>query len=92
MKDEKRETYKKKRDSFQVAQEVKDSLKQFNAVKKKILDAMGNEGCTIPQIAAQTGMNRSEALYYVMSMLKFGWIQVVGVDDKDEYYIYQGKK
>lgn len=92
MDEKKRETFKIKRETFPVAQRAKDGLKQFNAVKKKILEAMGEEGITVPQIADKIQMSRSETLYYVMSMLKFGWVQVLGIDDMDEYYLYQVKK
>ncbi|HET19180.1 MAG TPA: hypothetical protein ENO16_01040 [Chromatiales bacterium] len=92
MEEKKRETFRIRRESFPVTQQAKDGLKRFNAVKKKIMDAMGGEGLTIPQIAERIGMSRPETLYYVMSMLKFGWVQVLGVDDMDEYYIYQVKK
>ncbi|MBN2345087.1 MAG: hypothetical protein JXO51_01770 [Candidatus Aminicenantes bacterium] len=92
MEEKKRETFKIKRESFTVPQQAKDDLKQFNAVKKRILEAMGGEGATVPQIAAKIGMDPAETLYYVMSMLKFGWVQVLGIDDMDEYYLYQVKK
>lgn len=88
----KRDTCRIRREANPVSQQAKDNLKRFTAVKKKILESLLTEGFTVPQIAEKIQMDRSETLYYVMTLLKFGWVQVLGVDDKDEYYIYQEKK
>lgn len=88
----KKETFKIKRESHQVSQKTKDNQKAFNTVKKKILEAFKDEELTIPQISAKIGMNETDTLYYVMSLLKFGSIQVSGIDDMDEFYIYKIKK
>jgi predicted transcriptional regulator len=88
----KRDSFKIKRESHPVSQQAKDDLKQYNAVKKKILDSMGNEELTIPQIADKIKMSKAETLYYVMSLLKFGLIQVLRIDDMDEFYIYKVMK
>jgi len=92
MEKKKPDTYKIKRQTYQVPDKLKDELKVFNSIKKKILDAMGEEEITIPQISERIQMSKSETLYYVMSLLKFGMIQVIGIDDMDEYYIYKKKK
>ncbi len=92
MEEKKGETFKIKRETHPVSQQAKDNLKTFNSVKKKILESLGEEGLTVPQIADKIQLGRAETLYYVMSLLKFGWIQVLGIDDRDEYYIYQVKK
>lgn len=92
MEAKKPETYKIKRETHPVSQQAKDNLKTFNSIKKKILASLGEEGLTVPQIAEQIQMGRAETLYYVMSLLKFGWLQVLRLDDMDEYYIYQAKK
>jgi hypothetical protein len=92
MKEQKRETFKIKRETYPVSQQAKDNLKNFNSIKKKILESMGDEALSIPQISDRIQMSRSETLYYVMSLLKFGQIQVLGIDDKDEFYLYKVKK
>lgn len=92
MQEKKGETYKIKRQTHQVPQKVKDELKSFNSIKKKILEAMGEEELTVPQISEKIQMSKEETLYYIMSLLKFGMIQVIGIDDMDEYYIYKTQK
>lgn len=85
-------TFKVKRETHQVSQTVKNNLKAYNSIKKKIIEAIGNEELTIPQLAEKTGISKDEALYYTMSLLKFGFIETVRLDDMDEYYIYKIKK
>ncbi|MBN2776471.1 MAG: hypothetical protein JXR36_02445 [Bacteroidales bacterium] len=92
MEDKKRETFKIKRETHQVSQEVKDGLKAYNKIKKQIVEAIGDEELTIPQIAEKLSMSKPETLYYVMSLLKFGIVQTAGIDDMDEYYFYKLKK
>lgn len=92
MQEKKRETFKIKRESHIVPQQVKDQLKAYNTIKKNIIAALGNEALTIPQIAKKINMNEAETMYYVMSLLKFNIIQTVGLDDKDEFYFYKIKK
>lgn len=87
-----RDTFRIKRETHTVSQKTKENLKNFNIVKKKILDALGDEELTVPQVADKIAMSRSETLYYMMSLLKFNIIQTVGLDDMDEFYIYKIKK
>ncbi|NCA80613.1 MAG: hypothetical protein EOM76_10610 [Sphingobacteriia bacterium] len=92
MEEKKANTYKIKRETSPVSQKAKDNLKHFNAIKKSILEAIGEEEVSVKQVAEKIKMSNDETLYYMMSLLKFGFIQVVGIDDMDEYYIYKIKK
>ncbi len=85
----KTETFKKKRETHEVSQAVKDNLKEYNSIKKKILEAFGNEELNVPQVADKIGMSKDKANYYVMTLLKFNLLQVVGMDDNDEFYFYK---
>lgn len=85
-------TFKVKRETYQVSQAAKDNHKSFVAVKKKLLEAFGDEELTIPQLSEKTGLNKDETVYYTMSLLKFGFLQTVRLDDMDEFYIYKVKK
>jgi len=89
---EKKETFKIKRETHTVSQKVKDQLKQFNQIRKKILEAIGEEELNIPDIAAKIGMSTEETVYYVMSLVKFNKLQAAGMDDMDEYYFYKIKE
>jgi predicted transcriptional regulator len=92
MEEKKSQTFRIKRETFKVSQEVKDKLKTYNSAKKKIIAAMGEEELNIPQISEKIEMSKADTLYYLMTLLKFGMVEVVGMDDMDEYYIYKLKK
>jgi hypothetical protein len=92
MEDKKKETFKIKRETHTVSQEIKDNLKSYNQIKRKIVEAIGDEELSVPQIAEKIQMSKPDTLYYVMSLLKFGVVQTVGIDDMDEYYYYKLKK
>jgi len=85
----KSETFKIKRETHTVSQTAKDNLKSFNSIKKKILEAFGTEELNVPQVAEKIAMTKHETTYYVMTLLKFGMLQVVGIDDNDEFYTYK---
>jgi hypothetical protein len=89
---EKKETFKIKRETHTVSQRVKDELKAFNQIRRKILEAIGEEELNIPDIAAKIGMSKEEAMYYVMSLVKFNKLQATVMDDMDEYYFYKIKE
>lgn len=89
MEDKTGNTFKIRRETHQVSQRVRDNLKSFNAIKKRIIEAFGNEELTIPQLAEKTGLNKEDTTYYTMSLLKFGLIQTVRLDDADEFYFYK---
>jgi histidyl-tRNA synthetase len=92
MQENKRETFKIKRESYIVPQQLKDQLKTYNSVKKSIIVALGEEELNIPQIAEKINMNTTDTLYYVMSLLKFNIIQTARLDDMDEFYLYKIKR
>lgn len=92
MEEKKNGTFRIKRETHTVSQQVKDNLKAYNKIKKQVIEAMGDEELTIPQIAVKLNMSQPDTLYYVMSLLKFGTIVATGIDDMDEYYFYKLKK
>jgi len=92
MQDQKSQTFKAKREQHEVTQQLKDELKKFNATKKKVIGAFGEEELNIPELAEKTGLSREEALYYAMTFLKFGWLKTTRLDDMDEYYYYKISK
>ena len=63
--------------------------KKYNKIKKAILKTLKDDKKTIPQIAQESQMDVEQAMYYTMTLLKFGKIQVNGIDDMDEYYYYE---
>lgn len=68
---------------------VSESRKKYVQIRKAILDALKDEGKTIPQIAEIIQLAKPETTYYLMSLHKFGDVAVEGIDDMDEYFIYK---
>lgn len=71
---------------------VLEGRKKYVRIRKAILEALKEKGKTIPQIAEATELSSPETTYYLMTLLKFGDVEVEGIDDMDEYYIYKLKK
>jgi predicted transcriptional regulator len=89
---EKGKTFKYLRDKREVPQAVKDQLKNFNRIKKAILDALKEDDLTIDLLTQKLNMPKPEVVYYLMSLVKYGLVQTGEVDDMDEYFTYKLKK
>jgi DNA-directed RNA polymerase specialized sigma subunit len=89
---EKGKTAKYLREKRDVSQVVKDNLKEFNKIKKAILDALRESDLTIAELAQKLNMPKSDVVYYLMSLIKYGFVQTGEVDDMDEYFTYKLKK
>jgi DNA-directed RNA polymerase specialized sigma subunit len=86
---EKGKTAKYLRDKQGVSQQAKDNLKEFTRIKKSMLDALAEEDLTIAQLTEKLGMPKDEVVYYLMSLVKYGFVKTGDVDDMDEYYTYK---
>lgn len=89
---EKGKTYKYFREKREVSQAVKNNQKQFSKIKKSILDALQESDLTIEQLTQKLNMPKHEVVYYLMSMVKYGFVQTGAVDDMDAYFSYKIKK
>ena len=76
----------------QPSQKALESRKKFNKIRKAIVTALKEGPKTIPQLSESTGYNKAILMYHVMSLRKYGEIIETGMDDMDEYYIYELKK
>ncbi|HKK41710.1 MAG TPA: hypothetical protein VJ963_04810 [Bacteroidales bacterium] len=92
METEKGKTYKYLREKREVPQAAKDRMKQFNTVKKAILSALKEEEMTIKQLTEKLEMPADEVMFWLMSLLKYGYIQTGSLDDMDEYFTYKIKE
>jgi Fic family protein len=89
---ERGKTYKFLREKKEVSQAAKDNLKEFSKIKKSILEALSEGDLTIGQLTKKLGMPGHEVVYYLLSLVKYGFVQTGGVDDMDEYFSYKIKK
>jgi predicted transcriptional regulator len=74
-----------------VSQRVKDNIKAFNKLKKKILKSLETGEKTIPEIAKEMEDDIDVITYNLMTLLKYGFIEAGEIDDNDEYYYYKLK-
>jgi hypothetical protein len=88
---EKGKTYKYLREKREVTG-AKENLKRFSQARKLILDALKENDLTVDQLALKIGMRKEEVVYWLMSLVKFGYVQTGGLDDMDEYFSYKLKK
>jgi predicted transcriptional regulator len=63
-------------------------LKEQNATRKIIREAMVDGPKTVPELAEATGMPADEVLWHMSAMKKYGLVVEEGADDMDEYYLY----
>jgi len=85
-------TFKYLREKREVSQEAKDNLKRFNHIKKTILDSLKEGDLTVDQLTQKLNMPKNEVVFYLMSLIKFGFVQIGAIDDMDEYFSYKLKK
>jgi DNA-directed RNA polymerase specialized sigma subunit len=88
---EKGKTYKYLRERREVSQAAKDNLKQFIKIKKSITDALKESELTIEQLTQKLDMPKHEVVFYLMSLVKYGYVQTGAVDDMDAYFSYKLK-
>ncbi|MEN6618337.1 MAG: hypothetical protein ABFC28_02400 [Rikenellaceae bacterium] len=89
---EKGRTVKIMREKRKVSEAVKENLKDFNKIKRAILSELQKEDLTIAQLSERIDMPKDELVYYLMSLVKFGFVQTGTIDDMDEYYNYKIRK
>jgi uncharacterized membrane protein len=89
---EKGKTYKYLREKREVSQTAKDNQKQFSKIKKSILDALQEGDLTIAELTQKLNIPKHEVVYYLMSLVKYGYVKTGVIDDMDAYFSYKLKK
>ena len=75
-----------------IPEQAKENLKEFNRIKKLILEALKDEDLTVKQLTGKLNMPSDEVVYYLMSLIKYGFVKTGDMDDMDEYYTYKLNK
>jgi predicted Rossmann fold nucleotide-binding protein DprA/Smf involved in DNA uptake len=73
----KKQTVKIRRENFGVSDESMKNYKEFNRIKKMILEALSKEDLTIDLLSKKTGFPKDKILFYLLSLVKFGWLRQV---------------
>jgi predicted transcriptional regulator len=92
MEAEKGKTYKYLREKREVSEAAKENLKNFARIKKLILEALKEGDMTIDQLTLKLNMPKSEVVYFLMTLIKYGFVQTGAIDDMDEYFSYKLKQ
>ena len=92
MKAEKGKTIQYIKNKRTATQKSRDQMKANNKIKKDILKKKkkGDE-MTIPEISKKLDLPAHTVVYYLMSLLKYGFVVATRLDDMDEYYYYKLK-
>jgi DNA-binding IclR family transcriptional regulator len=56
-----------------------------------MLDALKENDLTIGDLTEKLQMPRHEVVYYLLSLVKYGFVQTGAIDDMDEYFLYKLK-
>lgn len=89
---EKGKTAKYLREKRGVSDQAKEKLKAFNRIKKQIVDALSEEELTIEQLGAKLNIPKSDIVYQIGTLVKYGVLAVGDIDDMDEYFTYKLNK
>lgn len=75
-----------------VPEQAKENLKIFNGIKRQILETLKDQDLTIKQLTEKLEMPSDEVVYYLMSLVKYGFVKTGEIDDMDEYFTYKLNK
>ena len=75
-----------------ISEQGRERSKSFREKKKLIKKALETEPKSIPQIAAEINLPLNVVVFNLMTCKKYGLVEVEGMDDMDEYYLYSLKK
>lgn len=75
-----------------IPEQAKQNLKEFNGKKKLILEALKEGDLTVKQLTEKLQIPSDEVVYYLMSLVKYGFVKTGAIDDMDEYFTYKLNK
>ena len=75
-----------------IHEQAKQNLKEFNGKKKLILESLKEGDLTVKQLTEKLQIPSDEVVYYLMSLVKYGFVKTGDIDDMDEYFTYKLNK
>lgn len=91
MKENSKRTFVAAKKARGVSEKARERSKTFREIRKLIHKSIESEAKTIPQIAAEINLPPETVTFNLMTCRKYGQIDVIGIDDMDEYYLYKLK-
>jgi len=68
---------------------LKSQVKEYNKIKRALLNALKEGPKSIPQIAEACNLTLDVVTFHLMTLRKFGMVETGELDDMDEYFNYQ---
>jgi len=69
----------------------REVIREEPLMHRPILEALGDEALTVPEVARRIGRPSHEVVYWLMGMRRYGYVVEVGDADEDGYYRYAVK-
>jgi hypothetical protein len=69
----------------------REVIREEPLMHRPILDALGSDALTVPELAERIGRPAPEVVYWIMGMRRYGYVVEVGDADDDGYYHYAAK-
>lgn len=71
--------------------DAREVIREELLMHRPILEALGSDALTVPELAERIGRPAHEVVYWVMGMRRYGHLVEVGDADDDGYYHYAAK-
>jgi len=68
--------------------DVREIAREERIMADRILEILGNEAKTIPEIAEALGAPGNEVVYWLMTMRRYGKVEETGSANDDGYFTY----
>jgi predicted transcriptional regulator len=82
-------TFMELKKKVKVKEELTELVKQQAKMKKMVLNAFEDEPKTVPEVAKALNSATYEAMYWVMALRKYGFIEETDEVTDDGYYKYR---
>lgn len=69
--------------------DVREIVRDEQIMRRRILEVLGDEARTIPQIAESLGRPPHEVTFWVMGLRKYGWLREEKEVTGDGYFQYR---
>ena len=85
--------HKEKDRRFEESIEISGYRKELSrmelGMKRRILEALGTEERTIPEVAEALGITTHEAMWWMMGFVRYGYVTVSERANADGYFTYR---
>lgn len=84
-----REDDKRFRDNIEISGYRRELSRMELGMKRGMLEALGSEERTIPEVAKTLGITTHEAMWWMMGFVRYGYVTVSERANADGYFTYK---